>query len=42
MNTQTQILIVDDDSRMGETLVDILRIKGYAAEVARSGPEALE
>lgn len=42
MNEQTQILIVDDDGRMARTLVDILRIKGYTAETARSGPEALE
>ena len=42
MNEQTQILIVDDDGRMARTLVDILRTKGYAAEAARSGPEALE
>jgi two-component system, NtrC family, response regulator HydG len=42
MNEQTQILIVDDDGRMAQTLVDILRIKGYAAETAHSGPEALE
>jgi two-component system, NtrC family, response regulator HydG len=42
MNAPTQILIVDDDGRMARTLVDILRLKGYAAETARSGPEALE
>jgi CheY-like chemotaxis protein len=42
MNEQTQILIVDDDRRMARTLVNILRIKGFAAETARSGPEALE
>ena len=42
MNERTQILIVDDDGRMGRTLADILRVKGYVAETARSGPEALE
>ena len=42
MNEPIQILIVDDDGRMARTLVDIFRIKGFAAETARSGPEALE
>jgi two-component system response regulator HydG len=42
VNEETQILIVDDDRRMARTLVDILRIKGYAAEAAHSAPEALE
>ena len=36
------ILIVDDNQMMVKTLQDILQIKGYQAEVAHSGPEALE
>jgi len=37
-----RILIVDDDQMMARTLRDILRVKGYQAEMAQSGPEALE
>ena len=37
-----RILRVDDDQRMARTLRDILRVKGYQAEMAHSGPEALE
>jgi DNA-binding NtrC family response regulator len=37
-----RILIVDDDRMMAKTLQDILRVNGHAAEVAHSGPEALE
>ena len=40
MNKSTRILIVDDDKRMANTLVDILNAKGYGAEVAYSGHEA--
>jgi len=36
------ILVVDDDPSMTKTLVDILHAKGYRAEMANSGPEALE
>jgi len=36
-----KILIVDDDQRMARTLKDILTVKGYEADVAHSGPEAL-
>ena len=37
-----RILIVDDDRMMARTLRDIFRVKGYQAEVAHSGSEALE
>jgi DNA-binding NtrC family response regulator len=36
------ILVVDDDRMMARTLVDILKVKGYQAEAAHSGPKALE
>ncbi len=36
------ILIVDDDHRMAQTIVDILEVKGYEAHAVHSGPEALE
>ena len=36
------VLIVDDDRRMANTLSDILNIKGYNAEVAYSGKGAIE
>ena len=42
MNNKLSVLIVDDDRRMAKTLKDILKVKGYEAEVAHSGPEALE
>lgn len=42
MKERLRILIVDDDRRMVKTLVDILTVKGYEAEAAYSGPEALD
>ncbi len=36
------ILIVDDDENMGDTLKDILELEGYEVELARSGEESLE
>jgi len=42
MSDKLRILIVDDDRRMARTLLDILKVKGYEANVAHSGPEALE
>lgn len=42
MSERLRILVVDDDRRMAKTLVDILRVKGYEAEAAHSGPEAIE
>ena len=42
MSQNLQILIVDDDPGMARTLRDIFRAKGYEAEVAHSGPEALD
>lgn len=41
MAEHLRILVVDDDRLMAKTLVDILHIKGYQAEAAYSGPEAL-
>lgn len=42
MNYKLHILVVDDDRRMTKTTVDILKVKGYSADTAYSGPEALE
>ena len=42
MSDKLRVLIVDDDPRMAKTLKDILTVKGYEADVAHSGPEALE
>jgi DNA-binding NtrC family response regulator len=42
MNKEMRILVVDDDWPMAKTLVDVLNLRGYRAEAAYSGPEALE
>ena len=42
MTEKLRILIVDDDRRMAKTLKDILTVKGYDAEAAHSGSEALD
>lgn len=42
MSENLHILIVDDDRSMANTLRDIFKVKGYEAEVAYSGPEALD
>ena len=42
MREALRILVVDDDQRMATTLADILKAKGYQAETAHSGAEALE
>ena len=42
MSETLHILIVDDDRMMAKTLCDIFRVKGYQAEVANSGTEALD
>ncbi len=42
MNSDLNILIVDDDRRMTRTLADILKVSGFEATEASSGPEALE
>lgn len=39
--SKLHILVVDDDRRMARTLVNIFQVKGYQAEAAHSGPEAL-
>jgi DNA-binding NtrC family response regulator len=42
MSNKLNILVVDDDRRMAKTIVDILIVKGYAADFVYSGSEALE
>jgi DNA-binding NtrC family response regulator len=42
MTDAMRILIVDDDWPMAKTLVDVLNLKGYRAEAAYSGSQALE
>lgn len=42
MEDKLCILVVDDDSSMAKTLVDIFRAKGHEAEAAHSGSKALE
>ena len=42
MEGTVTVLVVDDDRRMVKTLCDILKVKGYKAEPAYSGEEALE
>ena len=41
-STALRILIVDDDPMMAGTLRDILRVKGYQAEMAHGAPQALD
>jgi DNA-binding response OmpR family regulator len=42
MGENIKVLVVDDDRRMVKTICDILKVKGYEAESAHSGEEALE
>jgi two-component system response regulator HydG len=42
VSAQSRILIVDDQIEMVRTLVDGLTDRGYVAEAAASGPEALQ
>jgi two-component system response regulator HydG len=42
MSCALRILIVDDDTNMAKTTAAVLRIKGYGAETAYSGSEALD
>ena len=42
MNESLSVLVVDDDWPMAKTLVDVLKLKGFKAEAACSGPGALE
>ena len=41
MHEEMRILIVDDNQMMAKTLQDILKVKGFQAQAAYSGPEAL-
>ena len=41
MIQQSKILVVDDDPNLRKTLIDILRVKGYASAAAGSGGEAI-
>ena len=41
MKDTLRTLIVDDDDNMAHTLVKILRTKGYQAEAAHTGEQAL-
>jgi DNA-binding NtrC family response regulator len=42
MNEELRVLVVDDEWSMAKTLVDVLKFKGFRAEAAFSGPQALE
>ncbi|MBN1573897.1 MAG: response regulator [Deltaproteobacteria bacterium] len=42
MSEKLNVLIVDDDRRMVKTLTDILKVKGFDADSAYSGLEAVE
>lgn len=42
MGETVKVLVVDDDQRMVKTICDILRVKGYQAEPAYCGEEAVE
>jgi two-component system response regulator HydG len=42
MKETVTVLVVDDDHRMVKTICDILKVKGFEAEPAYSGEEALE
>ncbi len=42
MNDGLRVLIVDDDPPLAKTLADVLKLKGFRAEAAFSGPRALE
>jgi DNA-binding NtrC family response regulator len=42
MTDSHRVLIVDDDDNMAKTLARVLELRGYQAEVANSGEEALQ
>ena len=42
MSQELSVLVVDDDWPMARTLTDVLKLKGYRAEAAYSGPRALD
>jgi len=42
MGEKTKVLVVDDDRRMVKTIGDILKAKGYEADAAYTGEEAVE
>ncbi len=41
MSGRESVLIVDDDAAQAETLARVLRLEGYTARVANSGPSAM-
>ena len=41
MNKKLSVLIVDDDTNIGDSLYDILEVKGYDVRFASNGNEAL-
>ena len=42
MTASRRVLIVDDNDNMAKTLARVLDLRGYQAEVANSGEEALQ
>jgi len=42
MTDDVSVLVVDDDTRMVSTLVDILTLEGFKVEYALGGPQAIE
>jgi CheY-like chemotaxis protein len=41
MTDSGKMLIVDDDRDMAESIADLVEIRGYEADLAASGPEAI-
>ena len=41
MTDTKKLLIVDDDHDMAESIADLVEIRGYEADLAASGPEAI-
>jgi CheY-like chemotaxis protein len=41
MTDSKKMLIVDDDQDMAESIADLVEIRGYEADLAASGPEAI-
>lgn len=41
MNKKAKIFVIEDEEILGNTLMEFLRNKGYAVEIARNGAEAI-